>query len=237
MWKRRMTNKNYEHHFNKYDKERCRLIKIKKLGYFTEKYLRHKGKMDYKNKIVRQENNQYIAPIFNKEINLALIAVQREKERFFNIEADIKSKIGAMEIALENKNEQIKNVSEQKEELGENWEKIRFNGEQKEVLDDDVLQLYRKNEEKIHIISKAARLQNLNSDIMNVETKKQRYEILLEKEKEITELRCQQYYELLIARLNAYWEGVLYENASTEDISPLFCIDDLLIELKSNLHI
>jgi len=77
---------------------------------------------------------------------------------------------------------------------------------------------------------------SLSSFVESVAADKQRNMLSIDKEFEIAKLRCKQHFEILNARLSAYWTGVLAGDARTQSVSPIFNIDNMLDDIKLQLE-
>lgn len=81
-------------------------------------------------------------------------------------------------------------------------------------------------------LSDNERFHDLERSITAINSQEQEMSLLKRREKEILQLRCDQLYSILLAKLSVYWSGVLKANSEEQTIPPVFVIDDYLpIEL------
>ena len=79
------------------------------------------------------------------------------------------------------------------------------------------------------------RAEGLRRSINAAMVTEERCQLAIEKETEITKLRCQQRYELLQARLSAYWSGVLGA-PQTQEFPPLYAIEGLFDNIIAEIE-
>lgn len=206
-------------------------IKNKNLGFLIEWSLKSRGKKDFKNQVVRKNiNDQFTSPYIKKEISLCLVDVYKEKETLTKIIANYKAEIEEVQMQIERKNNQVNRINlNTKTPEPSNYVKIQS------ALNDDVIKSYRINEHNAKESTKNIQIENLNNFIETLLSKKQRYDLLIDKEIEITKLRCRQLYDILIAKLSTYWTGVLIAENNSNEIPPLFNDSGLLNEINSHL--
>lgn len=77
------------------------------------------------------------------------------------------------------------------------------------------------------------RLHDLEQSITAINSQEQEMSLLKKREKEILQLRCDQLYNILLAKLSVYWSGVLKANSKEQVIPPIFVIDDYLPDIKT----
>ena len=208
-------------------------IKNKNLNIFTEWYLNHRGKKDCKKEILRKvENNQYVSPFLVKEIRLCSFAIQKEQEILIKIISDIQSEIKIAFLRIAEKKQKSTNIGET--DNSNHLKNLRLYGE--ETIDDDIIASYRNNEINTLKNIKNKQLQSINISIEKLVEDKQRYISLIEKEVEITRLRCKQRYDILVARLYAYWNGVLSCTPNSQEIHPTFDIEYLFSDIKYQIE-
>lgn len=75
-------------------------------------------------------------------------------------------------------------------------------------------------------------LHDLDRSITAINSREQEMSLLKKREKEILQLRCDQLYNILLAKLSVYWSGVLKANNEEQTIPPVFAIDDYLPNIK-----
>lgn len=170
-------------------------LKRGKLGMFEEIYLRHRGKRDYKQGIIRKdENDEYMSPFIEQEKNILGVAIRKEEEVLKR--AILNSQVG-IEIVESKKKGMMK---------------------EEKILEDDTEPSSTKK--KLRIAKAEVPL-----DIREKELKA--YKNL---ENEIMRIRCQETNHIVLARIAAYWSGVLYA-ASTDSKNddfkhmPMSCIN------------
>lgn len=73
---------------------------------------------------------------------------------------------------------------------------------------------------------------NIEQSIAIIKARKIELSILAQKEYEIMQIRCEQIYNILLARIAVYWSGVLKANKNTKNIPSIFIIDGYLSDWK-----
>ena len=73
---------------------------------------------------------------------------------------------------------------------------------------------------------------NIEQSIAIIKARNLELSILAQKEHEIMQIRCEQIYNILLARIAVYWSGVLKANKDVKNIPPVFIIDDYLSDWK-----
>lgn len=73
---------------------------------------------------------------------------------------------------------------------------------------------------------------DLEQAITAINSQEQEMSLLKRREKEILKLRCDQLYNILLAKISVYWSGVLKANSKEQIIPPIFSIDDYLPNIK-----
>lgn len=81
-------------------------------------------------------------------------------------------------------------------------------------------------------LSDNERFHDLERSITAINSQEQEMSLLKKREKEILQLRCDQLYNILLAKLSVYWSGVLKANSKEQIIPPIFAIDDYLPNIK-----
>ena len=81
-------------------------------------------------------------------------------------------------------------------------------------------------------LSDNERFHDLERSITAINFQEQEMSLLKKREKEILQLRCDQLYNILLAKLSVYWSGVLKANNEEQTIPPIFTIDDYLPNIK-----
>lgn len=81
-------------------------------------------------------------------------------------------------------------------------------------------------------LSDNERFHDLERSITAINSQEQEMSLLKRREKEILQLRCDQLYSILLAKLSVYWSGVLKANSEEQTIPPVFVIDDYLPNIK-----
>lgn len=207
-----------------------RPIGAKKLSILTELCLRHRGKMDCREQVLRKgADGIFMSPFMKQEVSRYAMRIQRELEMQEKILLTIKSEIENEQLKLEQKQCIAKGIDLTDVSSGKSTS-IRLRGE--ETLSDDVIEFYRMSEINARLLVKKKQKETLDMSINTISNKKQQYELMIEKESTVTSLRCKQLYEQLNMRLSAYWAGVLKDINHSQDIPPIFTIDNLVKEIK-----
>jgi len=209
-------------------------IRRKKIGRCEERKLIRRGSKDLANGIVRKnEEQKYSSPFLKQEISLCLVQINIEKEKLAEILAFYNNQIFQKKLQVKGLESCLKNI-----DIPENPDDspiIKYDGE--ESLEDDFVQLFRKSEyyQKRKVIQQQK--ENLESSKELLGISQNEDEFIVQKEKEITKYRCIQHYNLLLARLSAYWNGVLKgKTGDASDIPPICFVEDLLQELQYEIE-
>lgn len=206
-------------------------IKKKKLGLFSEWHLHRKGKKDCKNHVFKMDSSgNFASPFLKQEISLCSVAVQHEKELLAEIIMDVQSEIEALQLHINSRQRLINGIDQTQNAP---TDLLRLSGE--EALTDDVLREYHTNEFKARMVAREKQIGALNQSIETISADTQKYSLLVDKEVEVTQIRCNQLRDILIAKLSAYWTGTLRCGDDSREIPPIFAIDDLLAEIKSEI--
>lgn len=206
---------------------------IYKLSFFTEFMLICRGKKDAKKNVIRRNNDgSYYSPFIKKEISLCLIAFENEKIDLLNrvtgntvnchaYEAKILQNDCIISTIKDNSNYySTKKINDSL--IYSNIESINNLIDYHEKMSDYFAQNSRLNS------IECLKIDLSNSIIAN--------RIIAKKEYDITYIRCTQLYELLLARLSAYWTGVLRYDSKKMIIPPYFPYENLLSELSNQLN-
>ncbi len=175
-----------------------RQLKNGKLKFFTELYLRYRGKMDARLHIIRQnEQGQYISPFIEQEIHLYVAAVKLEQETFIDtlIQAQIHIELAQLQVAT------------------------------KEIQK----QLYHNPN---NTFSDNGKFHDLDRSITAINSQEQEISLLKKRAQEILQLRCDQLYNILLAKVSVYWSGALKGDSEEQVIPPNFTVDDYLPNIK-----
>lgn len=73
---------------------------------------------------------------------------------------------------------------------------------------------------------------DLECSITAINSQEREMLLLKKREKEILQLRCDQLYNILLAKLSVYWSGVLKITGEGQTVPPIFTIDDYLPDIK-----
>lgn len=205
-------------------------IRNKKLTMLTEWRLQHRGKMDCRQQILRKgPDGIYMSPFIKQEISLCSINIQKELEIHEKILSTLNTEMEKEQLMLDQKARILNGIDLNHDSL-ENVTPIRLRGE--ETLNDDIIKLYRTSEAKARLSAKKKQIETLDMS-MNVSLKqKQQYKLIIEKECAVTSLRCNQLYEILCMRLSAYWAGALKDTKYSQEIPPVYTIDNFVEEMK-----
>lgn len=127
----------------------------------------------------------------------------------------IKQEISFFEVSVQKEKEKYeKSIMKIQAEIEMTQAKI----DEKKIWVNDVLYA---NEEK-----------NIEQSIAIIKARNLELSILAQKEHEIMQIRCEQIYNILLARIAVYWSGVLKANKDIKNIPPVFIIDDYLSDWK-----
>ena len=214
-------------------------IKQIKLGFFAAWRLKRCGERDCKKKIVRQrEDGKFSSPFLKQEISLCMAAILTEKEILTKILMGVDADITATEYRIE----RIKDgIGEIQNSIPENVYNDKVSNKEKadsSVITTEIIENYQGRELKARISTKTKQMDDLNKSIINNKIRKEQKQHYAENEVEIMKIRCLQLYELLKARLSAYWSGVLKADASTGGIPmpPILDVDDLTREIETEIE-
>lgn len=218
-----------------YSATRRKSIKRKKLRCFTEWRLRRRGEKDCKNKIVRIGNNgQFSSPFLNQEICLCMVAIQNEKEMLTKILMGIDADAKAAQLRVDRRKEQISRIQGLIQEDTDEGFSDEGAGD---PITDNIIKAYHECEFRARVFAKMRQVDDLRQSMENNEVRREQDIKYAESEVKITEYRCYQIYELLKARLSAYWTGVLKADStpSSTPIPPILNVDDLVQDVKTAL--
>lgn len=81
-------------------------------------------------------------------------------------------------------------------------------------------------------LSDNEKFHELERSITAINSQEQEVSLLKKREKEILQLRCDQLYNILLAKLSVYWSGVLKANSEEQIIPPIFAIDEYLPNIE-----
>ena len=178
-------------------------LKNGKLRFITNLYLRHCGKKDVKLHIIRKnEKEHYISPFIMREIHLYTVAIKMEQEAFINTLIQDQIQIKLVQLKAAEKEIQ----------------KQQYNNTGIFSLGNRDLE----NKE----------FHDLASSITAINSQKEEMLLLKRREQEILRLRCDQLYNILFAKISAYWSGVLRANKDEPTIPPVFTIDTYIPDLE-----
>lgn len=205
-------------------------IKSNKLFFITEWRLKRRGKMDCRDQILRQgTDGTFMSPFMKQEVSLCSIRIQRELELHEKILLTIESEIGNEQLMIDQKKCIADGISLADESL-ENFTTVRLRGE--ETLPDEVIEFNRASEINARLSVKKKQMETLDMSMNKFSNNKQQYERMIEKESAVTSLRCKQLYEMLLMRLSAYWAGALKDINHSQDMPPIFTIDNMVKDMK-----
>lgn len=199
-------------------------LKVRKIGYFAERGLIKRGKKDGKDGAVKKDSfGQYTSPYIKKELNLCLAQIMYEKEHlemillFLYLKAsDCKQNIAKYNTKLEyfspNCNFNITNIN------------VEINKIKNGVVTKEFFDSLQNKQYSTRMAALQQHTSELKASVTSIEMEEERISLYLDKEIEITRLRCLQIYDYLIARLSAYWSGVLTSSIDDE-LPPVFNIE------------
>lgn len=203
-----------------------------KISFFTEFMLICRGKKDAKRNVIRlTDNGSYYSPFIKKEICLCLIAFENEKIDLLNRVTGNTVNCHAYEAKILQNDCTVSTIKDNNDYystrkadaslINSNIEGINNLMDYHEKMSDYFAQNSRLNS------IECSKIDLRNSIIAN--------KIISKKEHDITYIRCSQLYELLLARLSAYWTGVLRYDSTEMAIPPYFPYENLLSELSNQL--
>lgn len=193
-------------------------LKSKKLGFFTEQYLKILGKRDAKKETVRKDSNGfYTSPYIEKEINLCIVQIRAEQERLERILLPLQFEHSNHKRRIAKQNAIIECIK-----LHNNCEDTDINFITLDCVDeegasDKFSDLLKKIQCDARLTSIHQQMGDLNASIEIIKVEDEQIDARIKEEKEVTKLRCLQAYNFLIARLFAYWNGVLSSNSTPTD--------------------
>lgn len=196
------------------------------LSLFRVWCLRHRGKRDCKKNIIRKyKTGEYFSPYFNQEIQLCLAQIHNELEILSKIELRINSRAERIEYMCSVKKNQTKKV----QEYFDNNEKdgmLQFDKEDNS---------YSLSEKAATYMAKNKQIDSLMCTIELLNSQKRECIFIIQKETNITYLRCKYFYDVLISRLSAYWSGALSVDKKSEDFPPLFDINKVVLNIERKI--
>lgn len=230
-----------------------------KLSYFTRKHLERKGRRDAQNKIITYENSKsdlVISPFFKEEISICFVkihseyedylkqkqrynrrSVKREKEKakLRSSIQTIKEKNRSNEILLESLSKESQRISlDEKTLLSGEGDFLAF--EKQALIELHKIQMQEKREALMHSISSYAERKRVpQSKIEELQAVEIKEKVDLLRQLDIRIEKCKQYYALTIARLSAYWTGVLTESQNNDQLFSSFYTKGLFNELKEEI--
>lgn len=203
-----------------------------KLSFFTELMLIHRGKKDAKRNVIRiTDDGSYYSPFIKKEISLCLIAFENEKIDLLNRVTGNTVNCHAYEAKILQNECTIATIKDNNDyylERKTNFPLINSNIE-------GINNLMDYHEKMSDYFAQNSRLNNIKCSKIDLSNSIIANKIISKKEYDITYIRCTQLYELLLARLSAYWTGVLRYDSEKMVIPPCFPYENLLSELSIQL--
>lgn len=192
-------------------------LKRQRLGRFTEWTLARRGKKDAVNGAVRKDaDGTYSSPFLQQEITLCIAQIHREKAALQNTLFELQLVVTTRKQDIERLDTKRKGISAS--DAPEFFDYV-FRLDDNTPLDTliepmtDIVKCTRRAvaEQRKNDISEA---------IDSIHAENERAKIRQEKEIEISMLRCNQAYDMMRARLYAYWSGVLSAHIDMPDITP-----------------
>lgn len=210
-------------------------LRYKKINFITVFLLRRRGRKDKKKKILRPDvNGNFISPFIIQEVSLCYQSIEAEKEFLAQMRTNLLTELEALKYIIKEKNNKIIEInSDIKKVEEEPISNIRMYGE--EDLPEELVKNLRSHEKSSDLSSKLASRDVVNEFIEGASAQVLKYEFSLDKENEVTKLRCIQLYEHTVARISAYWTGVLQSDGKIE-VPALFDTDKILKEIKERIE-
>ncbi len=205
-------------------------LKLKKIGHYAEKRLIKRGKEDADNGIVRKnEAGQYFSSFIQQEISLCISQINAEKEQLEKILLALKSENLERKLHIVRKNAIIDGLA-----ITQSNEPVDINIylNDGESISNDIVKLLGMMEHNAHTIAIQHQIDDLKAYVEITKAECKKNILCAEKEVEITKLRCSQLHDFLLARLSAYWVGVLISKPNNPDFPPTFAVESLLTDVK-----
>lgn len=213
---------------------RRKSIRRRRIRRCEERQLMRRGAEDFANGIVRKNKDQeYSSPFLKQEMSLCLVQINAEKQMLAEIISFYKNEITQKDVQVEGLRSCLNDI-DIPENPADSSTIFRYNGE--ESMADSAVQSLRISEYYQKLKTRQQQKANIDTNIKLLEISQNEYEFAMHKEMEITKYRCLQHYNLLLARLSAYWNGVLKaKTGEANDIPPMFFIKDLLRDIQSEI--
>lgn len=203
----------------------CKELKRQRLGRFTEWVLTRRGKRDAANGAVRKDaNGTYSSPFLRQEIALCVAQIHRERETLQSTLFELQSVVATRKLDIERLDTERERISAS--DVPEFFDYV-FRLDDNTPLDTliepmaDILKCTRRA-----VVDQ--RKNSISAAIDLIYAENERAKIRQEKEIEISMLRCNQAYDVMRARLYAYWNGVLSAHIDMPDITP--SLDEQLLD-------
>lgn len=209
-------------------------IRRRRIGRCEERQLMRRGAGDLTNGIVRKNKDQeYSSPFLKQEMSLCLVQINAEKQMLAEIISFYKNEIAQKDVQTEGLRSYLNDI-DIPENPADSSIIFRYSGE--ESMTDSAVQSLRISEYYQKLKTRQQQKANIDTNMKLLKISQTEYEFTMQKEIEITKYRCLQHYNLLLARLSAYWNGILKAKTDeTNDIPPMFFIKDLLRDIHSEI--
>lgn len=209
-----------------------KIPRIYRLSFFTESMLISRGKKDAKRNVIRlDDNGSYYSPFIKKEISLCLIAFENEKIDLLNRVTGNTVNRHSYESKILQNNYTISTIKDNNDYYSTRKTNSSLIYSDNESLNN----LIDYHEKMSDYFAQNSRLNSIECSKIDLSNSIIANRIISKKEYDLTYIRCSQLYELLLARLSAYWTGVLRYDSKKMIMPPHFPYKNLLAELSNQL--
>lgn len=176
-------------------------MKKAKLGFFSEILLRWCGKKDYKANIIYiNKEGHYYSSFVEQEIELCLVAIEKEKELLNNIILNYCHDLQDNEIEIARIDEIIESIENKK-----------FDKNDVNIMQDDMsgalMEFHKRSEQRAKENAQKRELDLYFKELMSKKQNVSKFQLSIDSCIRISKIRCKQYYHILQARIAAYFRG------------------------------
>ncbi|MCM1285892.1 MAG: hypothetical protein NC213_05035 [Acetobacter sp.] len=215
------------------------LPKTYKMSFFTELMLILRGRIDARKSVIRltDENDykSYTSPFIQKEISLCQVAFDNEKIDLLNRITGNLANCYTYRARISQGKATLDTIADNnKYYLSEDNDYSMIFSDSEEI--DEINKLREYYEKMSNYFAQNSRLNNIKHSEFDLDKDINVNKLISKKEYDVTYVRCSQLYQLLLARLAAYWTGALRHDKEKKKFPPVFPYEDILSTLKEQLN-
>lgn len=209
-----------------------------KMSFFTEVMLIVRGRIDAWKNVIRlkdeTDGKSYTSPFIQKEISLCQVAFDNEKIDLLNRITGNLANCYTYEAKISQGKSTLDTIKDNnKYYLSEDNDYSMIFSDSEEI--DEINKLREYYEKMSNYFAQNSRLNNIKHSEFDLVRDISVNKLISQKEYDVTYVRCSQLYQLLLARLAAYWTGALRQDRKKKELPPAFPYENILSTLDKQL--